>query len=129
MTATLAGTAIGAAISGATATIGDTNVGTIITGATATLTADHPTAAEIKAWAEEIIEATIAAEAVKIKAWASEILPAYGAIRSTAIKAYIAEYVADYVNADGSGLESVIGVALGAPDTDKLVPFIFLGRA
>lgn len=128
MTAVLAGTAIGTAVSGATATIGDTNVGPIITGATATLSSD-PTATEVKAWAEEIIEATIAAEAVKMKAFLSEVLPAYGAIRATAIKAYLAEYVSDYVNAGNAGLDAVIGVALGAPDTDKLVPFVFLGRA
>lgn len=128
MTATLAETAIGETVTGATATIGDTDVGGIITSATATLSSD-PNATEVKAWAEEVIAETIAAESVKLKALLTEILPVYAGLNSTAIKAYLTEYVADYGNAGNAGYEAVIGVALGGPDADGLVPFIFCGRA
>lgn len=128
MTATLAGTAVGTTISGATATIGDTDVGPIIAGATATLTADHPTAAEIKAWAEEIIEETLAAEAVKMAAYLTEILPAYGAVRSTAIKAYIAEYVGDSIAIGaGGGGYGYVGRCVGAPDSTGVVCVELIG--
>lgn len=147
-TATIGDAAIGAAVSGATATIGDAALGTIISGATATLTADHPTAAEIKAFLTEVLPAYNAAEAIKTKAFLSEVLPRYNALEAvktkaflteilpvyagkiaTDGKAYLAEYIADYANAGNAGLEAVIGIALGAPDADKLVPFMFIGRA
>lgn len=94
-----------------TANFGTTNVGAIITAATATLTADHPTAAEIKAWAEEVIEATLAAEA-------------------TLTKAYIKEWVGDYVAAYNTGVDvargKIVGRCVGAP-VDGLVCVELIG--
>lgn len=83
-----------------TANFGNTDVGALITAATATLTADHPTAAEIKAWAEEVVEATLAAEAILCKA-------------------YIKEWVGDYMAAYNTGVDvakgKVVGRCIGAP--------------
>lgn len=79
-----------------TANFGTTDLGAIITADITHTLSSSPTAVEVKAWLEAVIEALIAAEA-------------------TLCKAYITEFVSEYVAAFEASYRGIVGRCVGDP--------------
>lgn len=118
MTANFGNTNVGALITTAVSTtpIGTADIGAIITANAGTwANANTPTAAEVKAYMELVIEAHQTALATQEKAFLEAVVEAMIAAEATLTKAYITEFVSEYVAAFEGGLNAVVGRCVGAP--------------